>query len=57
MDPYLPAYVNFFLYKDEDETDSPAKANRSEMSRQFMAQLEDKVSVRFVIFGWYDCEF
>ncbi|XP_027059683.1 zinc finger protein DZIP1L-like [Pocillopora damicornis] len=28
---------------DEDETDSPAKANRSEMSQQFMAQLEDKV--------------
>ena len=47
----------FFFYKDEDETDSPAKANRSEMSQQFMAQLEDKVSVRFVIFGWNDCEF
>lgn len=28
---------------DEDETDSPAKANRGEMSQQFMAQLEDKV--------------
>ena len=32
------------LFQDEDETDSPSKFNRAEMSQQFMVQLEERVS-------------
>ena len=37
------------LFQDEDETDSPSKFNRAEMSQQFMVQLEERVSKIIVL--------
>ena len=37
------------LFQDEDETDSPSKFNRAEMSQRFMVQLEERVSKIIVL--------
>ena len=44
-------YIVQFVFQDEDETDSPSKFSRAEMSQQFIVQLEERVS-KTAVWWW-----